>query len=137
MKFLADKSALARMGLPAVASILGPLIPRGLVATCAVTRLELGHSARSVEDLDQLIRDHDVLYPWVPVPDGAWDRAAKVQRELAARGTHRGVGLPDLLLAATAEAAGLVVLHYDRDFDLISAVTGQPVRWVLPAGQVP
>jgi hypothetical protein len=26
------------------------------------------------------------------------------------------------------------VLHYDADFDLIAAVTGQPTEWVVPAG---
>jgi len=26
------------------------------------------------------------------------------------------------------------VLHYDRDFDLIAEVTGQPVEWVVPYG---
>jgi predicted nucleic acid-binding protein len=43
----------------------------------------------------------------------------------------------DLMIAAAAEAAGLVVLHYDHDFDLIAKVTGQPVEWIVPAGTVP
>jgi predicted nucleic acid-binding protein len=33
-------------------------------------------------------------------------------------------------LAASADAAGLVVLHDDKDFDLIAGVTGQPVQRV-------
>jgi len=33
--------------------------------------------------------------------------------------------VPDVLIAATAELAGLTVLHLDRDFDLIVTVTGQ------------
>lgn len=28
------------------------------------------------------------------------------------------------------------MLHYDADFDLISAVTGQRSQWVVPAGSV-
>jgi hypothetical protein len=28
------------------------------------------------------------------------------------------------------------VLHYDSDFDHISAVTGQPTEWVVPQGSV-
>jgi hypothetical protein len=43
-----------------------------------------------------------------------------------ARITHRSV----------AEAAGLVVLHYDHDFDLISDVSGQSTEWIVPAGTV-
>jgi len=30
--------------------------------------------------------------------------------------------------AATAELAGLTVLHLDKDFDLIAEITGQPVE---------
>lgn len=37
-------------------------------------------------------------------------------------------------MAAAAEAAGLVVLHYDGGFDAIAAVTGQEARWVVPPG---
>jgi len=40
----------------------------------------------------------------------------------------------DLLTAAIAEHHGAVVLHYDRDFDHLSAVTGQQTRWIVPAG---
>jgi predicted nucleic acid-binding protein len=55
---------------------------------------------------------------------------------LARRSQHRAVSLPDLLVAACAERAGLSVLHYDADFDRIAAITRQPVRWVLPRGSV-
>jgi predicted nucleic acid-binding protein len=44
--------------------------------------------------------------------------------------------IPDLLVAAAAEEAGLTVLHYDTDFDTISAVTGQACEWVTPPGTV-
>ena len=30
------------------------------------------------------------------------------------------------MVAATADLAGLIVLHFDKDFDLIREVTGQP-----------
>ena len=49
---------------------------------------------------------------------------------------QRGRKIPDLLIAAAAEAHGLTVLHYDADFDRISAVTGQRCEWVVPAGSV-
>ena len=42
-----------------------------------------------------------------------------------------------MLIAAAAEAAGLVVLHYDHDFDLIAEITGQLTEWILPGGTVP
>lgn len=65
------------------------------------------------------------------------DRAVAVQDRLAESSHQRGVKIADLLIAAAAEAAGLVVLHYDHDFDLIADVTGQQTEWILPAGTVP
>lgn len=53
------------------------------------------------------------------------DRALEVQTLLADRGHHRGPSIPDLLIAATAELSGLTVLHVDKDFDAIAALTGQ------------
>ena len=62
-------------------------------------------------------------------------RARQVQRMLAAK-HQRGRKIPDLLIAAAAEANDLAVLHYDADFDRISTVTGQRCEWVVPAGSV-
>jgi predicted nucleic acid-binding protein len=42
------------------------------------------------------------------------------------------VPLPDLLVAACAERAGLTVLHYDADYDRIAKLTGQRVQWIVP-----
>jgi predicted nucleic acid-binding protein len=64
------------------------------------------------------------------------DRAVTVQDALAERSQQRGAKIADLLIAAAAEAAGLVVLHYDHDFDLIAEVTGQPTEWIVPPGTV-
>jgi hypothetical protein len=36
--------------------------------------------------------------------------------------------LADLIIAATAELAGLTVLHLDKDFEVIAQITGQPVE---------
>lgn len=47
---------------------------------------------------------------------------------LADSGRHRAPSVPDLLIAAIAETAGLTVLAADKDFDLIADVTGQPVH---------
>jgi len=47
---------------------------------------------------------------------------------LADRGRHRAPSVSDLIVAATAELAGLTVLHLDKDFELIAEVTGQPTE---------
>ncbi len=65
-----------------------------------------------------------------------FDRALAAQAQLAAKSQHRAVPLPDLLVAACAEANKLAVLHYDADFERIAKVTGQPTQWVVPHGSV-
>jgi DNA-binding transcriptional LysR family regulator len=57
------------------------------------------------------------------------DRAVEVLTLIADRGQHRAPSVPDLIIAATAELAGLTVLHFDKDFDLVAGITGQPVEW--------
>jgi predicted nucleic acid-binding protein len=58
-----------------------------------------------------------------------------LQAELARSGHHR-VPIPDLIIAAAAEAAGLTLLHYDHDYDTIAEVTRQPAEWVVQRGTV-
>jgi predicted nucleic acid-binding protein len=62
-------------------------------------------------------------------------RAQQVQRLLAAR-HQRARKVPDLLIAAAAEAENLIVLHCDAEFDRIAGVTGQRTEWVVPAGSI-
>jgi predicted nucleic acid-binding protein len=40
------------------------------------------------------------------------------------------------LIAAAAEISGIELVHYDRDYDLIAAVTGQPAAWARPRGSL-
>jgi predicted nucleic acid-binding protein len=54
-------------------------------------------------------------------------RAVEILALLADRGRHRAPSVPDLIIAATAELAGLTVLHVDKDFEVIAEITGQPV----------
>lgn len=51
-------------------------------------------------------------------------RAVAVQGIMASRGEHREPSVPDLLVAGTAELAGLTVLHVDKGFELVADVTG-------------
>ena len=56
------------------------------------------------------------------------DRALEVQMRLADQGHHRAPSVPDLIVAATAELAGLTLLHVDKDFELIAEVTSQDLE---------
>lgn len=131
--FLGDTSAVARVTKPAVAHRLIPLIEAGLVARCTITDLEAGVSARNGRDwkCTRHVRSH---WPQATIDQDVMDRAFEVQGTLAVDGLHRTVKLGDLLIAAAAERAGLVVLHYDGDFDRIATITGQPTEWVAPPG---
>lgn len=134
--YLADKSALTRRDTrPEVREVIEPLLLAGRIATCGIVDLELLYSAPSPATYHELA---DILraLPRVPVTDSAVDRALQVQSLLAEHSQHRSGGLPDLLVAACAEAAGLTILHYDADYDRIAKLTGQAVQWVVPRGSV-
>ena len=112
-----------------------PLLLAGQIATCGIVDLELLFSAMSPAVYAELASTLRAL-PRVPVTEAVLDRALEVQALLAEGSQHRAVPLPDLLVAACAESAGLIVLHYDADFERIATITGQPVRWVLPRGSI-
>jgi len=134
-RYLVDKSALARMPIEAVRSRLAPIIESGEAATCAIIDLEVLFSARNHEEHKRIRHRRALAYHSVPVTDKILQRAIDIQSELARSGRHR-VPIPDLIIAATAEAAGLTLLHYDRDYDLIAEVTHQPAEWVVERGSV-
>jgi Predicted nucleic acid-binding protein, contains PIN domain len=129
--WLGDKSAYMRMQAGQAAHIeeWNARIERGLVRLSTITRLEFGFSVRSGDagreafGLPPLL-----LMPIEYLTPAMEDRAWEVQMLLADRGQHRAPSIPDLLIAATAEKAGLRVLAVDKDFDLIAEVTGQPVE---------
>ncbi|MDE0161025.1 MAG: PIN domain nuclease [Acidimicrobiaceae bacterium] len=132
--YLADKSALARITHAAVDERLAPLILEGQIATCPIVDLEVLCSARSFDDYED-VRSERMALRSFPMTEPIAVRALEVQRLLARRGHHR-VSLPDLLIAATAEANDVAVMHYDADSDRIAQVSGQPVEWVVPRGSI-
>lgn len=135
-KYIADTSALVHLRDPIVAARLGPLIMDGEVATCGIVELEVLYSARSERDLTATRAERAAAFPRVEMNERDFVRAEDVIAQLARSGHHRAVSLPDLLIAAAAERSDLIVLHYDGDYDVIAAVTGQPVEWVAPRGSL-
>lgn len=124
--WLIDKSALVRLGESSDADEWANRIERGLVRITTVTRLEVGHSARSASQARGAFKNPPLSsMPVEYLTPAIEDRALEVQLMLASKGQHRAPSIPDLLIAATAELAGLTVLHVDKDFDLISKFTGQ------------
>jgi predicted nucleic acid-binding protein len=129
--WLIDKSAYVRLQLGQAANRdeWSARISRGLIRLSTITRLELGYSARSGDaGRRQFTLPPLSLMPIEHLTPAIEDRAFEVQMLLADRGQHRAPSIPDLLIAATAEKAALTVLAVDKDFDLIAAITGQPVE---------
>jgi hypothetical protein len=129
--WLIDKSALVRLGRSSYSDAWADRIERGLVRIATVTLLEVGYSARDPADLRAGLREPPVAsMPVEYATAAAEDRAVEVLTLLADHGHHRAPSVPDLLIAAIAERAGLVILHQDKDFDLIAQVTRQPTERV-------
>jgi predicted nucleic acid-binding protein len=127
--WLIDKSALVRLTASPDAAEWAGRVERGLVRIATVTRLEVGYSARSGPELRAGLRQPPMSSMPVEYQTPAIeDRAVEILALLADRGQHRAPSIPDLIIAATAELAGLTVLHRDKDFEVIAAVTGQAVE---------
>jgi predicted nucleic acid-binding protein len=133
---LADTSAWTnRHKDPAVDRYFEERILADEIATCPMVVMELLWTTHSQREFEDLRRDLDVLAK-VPNDRDSWDRAMDVWRELVVQGRQRQVKIPDLLVAASADIAGLPVCHYDGDFDVIATITGQPVRAIAPIGSL-
>ena len=127
--WLIDKSALVRLAASPDAAVWATRIERGLVRITTVTRLEAGYSARSGPELRAGLQQPPLSsMPVEYLTPAIEDRAVEVLTLLADRGQHRAPSIPDLIIAATAELAGLTVLHLDKDFEVIAQITGQPVE---------
>jgi predicted nucleic acid-binding protein len=129
--YLIDTSGLFRIFQEQQRQVWSDQLASGVIATCPIVELEFLYSARSRADRTEKRRMLEAVFGWVPISDGAYERADEVQQALTERGQHRSAGAVDLLIAATAERERLVLLCDDRDFETISSVTGQPVRRVL------
>lgn len=138
MSELADSSAwFASRREPALREGFGELVARGRVATCDAVTVELLHTARNGREFSERRAQLDLL-PQCPLGPGEWRRALDVYEVLAHQGGlhHRRVKHFDLLIAAAAESADVPLVHYDADFETITAVTGQPTRWLAPRGSL-
>jgi predicted nucleic acid-binding protein len=133
-RWLIDKSALVRLGTAPDRDKWANRIDRVLVHVTTMTLLEVGFSARSADEHRSLLQQPPVAaMPVENVTPATERRAVVVQAQLASAGQHRAPSVADLLIAATAEQTGLVLLHLDKDFELIANLTGQPTERLAQA----
>ncbi|MHB8294785.1 MAG: PIN domain-containing protein [Acidimicrobiales bacterium] len=135
--YLVDKSALARWDEASVAGVLGPALAAGLLWSCPPVDLEVLFSAQSPAEYFSVRDDRGATYSHAPLVDEIGVTALELQASLARAGQLRAVGPIDLLIAATAVAHGLTVLHYDRDFEILATADARLAhQWVVPRGSV-
>lgn len=106
----------------------------GKLWSCRVVDLEVVYASRAGV-ISDVIAERSAL-PEAPITPEVLDRALHVAGMLAAANAHRGAKPADLVIAAAAEAASLVVLHYDDGYDRISDLTGQPAEWIAAPGSL-
>lgn len=124
MTFLADTSMVVRLRRGAdVQPRWVDATRAGLVAVCPVVEAELVRAAGSRADRDALRALLRSVFGWHPMPEDAWRFVERTQDALVNAGQHKGPSVVDLLVAATADAWGLTVLHVDADFETIARVT--------------
>ena len=127
MTYLADTSTIIRLRRGRdVTARWTDAIKAGLVGICPVVEAELARAAASKADHRALRDQLRTLFTWHPMPDDSWRFVEDTQHKLVERGLHKGPSVVDLLVAATARAWGLTVLHVDADFDAIAQVV--PIR---------
>jgi predicted nucleic acid-binding protein len=131
--YLADTSAWHRSG--AAFDRWADLVARGELAVCVPVVLELAYSARGARDFSSL-RDQLAGLPTLALDEEASGAATEMQSALVTRAQARGPRPTDLLIAAIARIHGAILLHYDRHFDAIARVTGQPMEWLARRGSL-
>jgi hypothetical protein len=135
-RYLADTSAWHRSeATRSVAARWAALVEFDEIALCDPVALELLYSARGARDYAERGAELQQL-PFIPFDAADGARALQSQATLALRSQHRGPTPVDLLIAAVAQRSGLTLLHYDRHFDAIARVTGQPMEWLARRGSL-
>ena len=135
---LIDNSAWARLSSASLAPERAECVAAWMVglqiATCLPFLLEAGYSARSGRERSAMMADLSRL-PRVEIDKEVEATALDAQRDLAEVGHHR---LPpaDVMIAACAHVAGMGVLHYDGDYDLLLQHTSLRFasEWLAPPG---
>lgn len=119
--WILDNSAAARSADPVVGVQLTGLT--GDLFVCPMGELEQLYSARSAADYDARKSLLHASFRVVPAPPDVFDRALRLQRDLAHHhGMWHRTPIPDLLIAETALFHGLGVVHVDGDFARIAEV---------------
>src|SRR5205823_14489638 len=109
--------ALRRNAPPSIARRLGELIDLDAVATCGLVELELLGGTNGEAEFARLQARLRGLHR-LPIEPEDWTIAARLAFDLRRSGVT--VPFTDALLAAISKRRGAILMHADRDFDLIA-----------------
>lgn len=106
---------------------LAPLIIADRLTTTQVIIMEILTGAKSPKEYERLDKDLAALR-CIDLTPQLWQRAHKLSYTLR----HKGVNAPltDTLIAAVALEHNLLLLHDDRHYDMIAAVTPLKHEWL-------
>jgi predicted nucleic acid-binding protein len=134
--YLADTSAWTRSAADeSIALRWAELLAGRELAVCSPLQLELLYSADSPADYTLRRSELEGLVQLRLGPE-VEETALGTQPALEARSQHRGPRPIDLIIAAVAQVYDAVLLHYDKHFDAIAGVTGQPAEWLAKPGSL-
>ncbi|MBG0815310.1 PIN domain-containing protein [Planomonospora sp. ID82291] len=122
MTYLADTSAVWRILRRQIGEPWPHNIARGLVALCPPVEAELMVGVRADRDHEPFFAMLSRVFGWCPAVDAPWRQVLAVQRDLIKIGHHRGPSPMDIMIALTAQANGLTLIHADQDFAAIAKV---------------
>lgn len=122
MSYLADTSAVWRLLRRQIPEPWPTHVARGLVAMCPPVEAELMTGMRADREYEPFLSVLRRTFGRCPALDDPWRRIHAVQRDLIAIGHHRGPSPMDILVALTAEAHGLTLIHADQDFASVAKV---------------
>jgi predicted nucleic acid-binding protein len=132
--FLIDKSAWVQQAYSDTArQRLESLRASKRLCVCAVTVAELLYSSRNAAEM-QADADDLSLLGMLHINGEVEQQVTETMKLLAVKGQHRAPSIADLFVAAVARTHNAIVLHYDKDFELIANATGQRHEWVIPRG---
>jgi predicted nucleic acid-binding protein len=107
------------------------------ICTSPIVRLKMTVGARNAQELaTKQARMGGV--PELKLTPAIIDAAISGLSGMIATGSpgFQKVPIADALIAATAQANGIGVLYYDRDFDRLAPSFGIPAVWVAPRGSI-
>lgn len=130
-RFLADTSAVIRILTGKAGQEWVEAVAAGTIAICVPVELELLRDTPTNTRRPQIQRMLRQTYSWAPVPEDCWRQALELQDLLAASSQHSGASVVDLLVAVTASKHRLILLHDDRDYEVIARVTGLRTARIL------